>query len=176
MKTRPNSELLFSPWINSVCVCSVWVPCVALPSGGGSSAGSSPLCGSPVGGVLSPLVFLFPVASVTRLASRSCSRSRSNRDGSIDLGLTHVVLLYFWFCYLSCNTTHTTTVERRSEKQCRRRGASSGQKTRRGIEKEKNGRRRYREVLLPEMFFSFFQEEYDEDQAEFRASLFIVDE
>ena len=34
----------------SVCVCSVWVPCVALPSGGGSSAGSSPLCGSPVGG------------------------------------------------------------------------------------------------------------------------------
>jgi len=35
-----------------VCVCSVWVPCVALPSGGGSSAGSSPLCGSPVGGVL----------------------------------------------------------------------------------------------------------------------------
>jgi len=35
-----------------VCVCSVWVPCVALPSGGRSSAGSSPLCGSPVGGVL----------------------------------------------------------------------------------------------------------------------------
>ena len=35
-----------------VSVCSVWVPCVALPSGGGSSAGSSPLCGSPVGGVL----------------------------------------------------------------------------------------------------------------------------
>jgi len=34
-----------------VCVCSVWVPCVALPAGG-SSAGSSPLCGSPVGGVL----------------------------------------------------------------------------------------------------------------------------
>jgi len=33
-------------------VCSAWVPCVALPSGGGSSAGSSPLCGSPVGGVL----------------------------------------------------------------------------------------------------------------------------
>ena len=34
-----------------VCVCSVWVPWVALPSGGGSSVGSSPLCGSPVGGV-----------------------------------------------------------------------------------------------------------------------------
>jgi len=32
-----------------VCVCSVWVPCVALPSGGGgSSMGPSPLCGSPV--------------------------------------------------------------------------------------------------------------------------------
>jgi len=29
-------------------VCSVWVPCVALPSGGGSSVGPSPLCGSPV--------------------------------------------------------------------------------------------------------------------------------
>jgi len=37
-----------------------------------------------------------------------------------------------------------------SEKQCRRRDASSSQKTRRGIEGEKNGRRRYREVLLPE--------------------------
>ena len=31
-----------------VCVCSVWVPCVALPPGGGSSVGPSPLCGSPV--------------------------------------------------------------------------------------------------------------------------------
>jgi len=31
-----------------VCVCSVWVPCVALPSGGGSSVGPSPLCGSSV--------------------------------------------------------------------------------------------------------------------------------
>jgi len=31
-----------------VCVCPVWVPCVALPSGGGSSVGPSPLCWSPV--------------------------------------------------------------------------------------------------------------------------------
>ena len=31
-----------------VCVSSVWVPYVALPSGGGSSAGSSLLCMSPV--------------------------------------------------------------------------------------------------------------------------------
>jgi len=31
-----------------VCVCSVWVPCVTLPSGGGASVGPSPLCGSPV--------------------------------------------------------------------------------------------------------------------------------
>jgi len=31
-----------------VCVCSVWVPCVALPSGGENSVGPSPLCGSPV--------------------------------------------------------------------------------------------------------------------------------
>jgi len=37
---------------------------------------------------------------------------------------------------LSCHTTHTTTAERRAEKQCRRRGASSGQKTKRGIEGE----------------------------------------
>jgi len=36
---------MFAP---CVCVCSVWVPCVALPSGGGSSVGPSPLCGSPV--------------------------------------------------------------------------------------------------------------------------------
>jgi len=60
----------------SVCACSMWVPCVALPSGGGSSAMSSPLSGSAAGGVLSSRV---PVsrASVPRLASRSCSRSRS---------------------------------------------------------------------------------------------------
>jgi len=72
----------------SVCVCSVWVPCVALSSGGGSSAGSSPLClwvGS------SPVVFLFPVASVPRLASRSCSRSRSLRvNPNPLLGSTHL--------------------------------------------------------------------------------------
>jgi len=58
-----------------VCVCSVWAPCVALPSGGGSSAGSSPLCGSPVGGVPPPVVSPLPVASVPRLASRSRPRS-----------------------------------------------------------------------------------------------------
>jgi len=34
--------------VNGVCVCPVWVPCVALPSGGGSSVGPSPLCGSHV--------------------------------------------------------------------------------------------------------------------------------
>jgi len=31
-----------------VCVCPVWVPCVALSPGGGSTVGPSPLCGSPV--------------------------------------------------------------------------------------------------------------------------------
>jgi len=40
-------------------VCPVWVPCVAFPSGGGSSVGPSPLCGSPVWvpcvGLLGPL-------------------------------------------------------------------------------------------------------------------------
>jgi len=59
---------------------------------------------------------------------------------------------HFYFFYLSYHTTHTTRAERRAEKQCRRRGASSGQKTRRGIEGEKPGRRRYREVILREMF------------------------
>jgi len=59
---------------------------------------------------------------------------------------------FFWFLFvnLSYHTTHTTTGERRVEKHCRRRSPSSGQKTRRGIEGEKPGRRRYREVLLPE--------------------------
>jgi len=36
--------------------------------------------------------------------------------------------------YLSYHTTHTTKAERRAEKQRQRRGASSGQKTKRGIE------------------------------------------
>ena len=36
----------------NLSVCSVRDPCVALPSGGGSSAGSSPLCGTPVCGFL----------------------------------------------------------------------------------------------------------------------------
>ena len=65
--------------VNIVCVCSVWVPCVALPSGGGSSVGSSPLCGSPVGGVplLSCPRTLCGIYS--RDVSRSCTRSRSNK-------------------------------------------------------------------------------------------------
>jgi len=72
-----GAEALFdAQQVQSVCVCSVWVPCVAVPSGGRSSTRSSPQCGSPVGG--GPLLcrVLFPVASVSRLASRSCSRSR----------------------------------------------------------------------------------------------------
>ena len=44
-----NPKLLLIVIMLIVCVCSVWVPCVALPSGGGSSVGPSPLCGSPVG-------------------------------------------------------------------------------------------------------------------------------
>jgi len=36
--------------------------------------------------------------------------------------------------YLSYHTTHTTKAERRAETQRQRRGASSGQKTKRGIE------------------------------------------
>jgi len=89
--------------VRRVCVCSVWVPCVALPSGGGSSVGPSSLCGSPVWipyvdplcgspvwvpsvwvpcvgplcGSLVPGVTLRGIYS--RDASRSCSRSRIRR-------------------------------------------------------------------------------------------------
>jgi len=57
----------------------------------------------------------------------------------------------FSFCvHISYHTTHTTKAERRAEKQRKHRGASGGQKTRRGIEGETTGRRRCREVLLPE--------------------------
>jgi len=42
----------------------------------------------------------------------------------------------FFLVYLSYHTTHTTPAEREAEKQCRHRGASSGQKTERGIEGE----------------------------------------
>ena len=45
---------------------------------------------------------------------------------------THL-MIFFSFGYLSYHTTHTTRAERRAEKQCQRRGASSGQKTKRGI-------------------------------------------
>jgi len=44
--------------------------------------------------------------------------------------------MLFWGVHLSYHTTHTTTAERRAEEQCRRRGASSGHKTKRGIEGE----------------------------------------
>ena len=43
--------------------------------------------------------------------------------------------------------THPPKSRAQSEKHCRRRGASSGQKTRGCIEGEKPGRRRYEEVL-----------------------------
>jgi len=56
--------------VSNACVCSAWVPCVALPSGGGSSVGPSPLCGSPVGGVPRPVVSAFHVAS-TRVMSNA---------------------------------------------------------------------------------------------------------
>ena len=38
------------------------------------------------------------------------------------------------YIYILYHTTHTTTAERKAEKQCQRGGASSGQKTKRGIE------------------------------------------
>jgi len=78
----------------------VWVPCVALPSGGGSSVGPSPLCGSPVwvpcagplcgspvwvhsmwvpcvGPLCGSLVALRPCGIYSRDVSRSFTRSRS---------------------------------------------------------------------------------------------------
>jgi len=83
-----------------VCVCSVCVPCVALPSGGRSSVGPSPLCGSPVwvpcvgplcgspvwvpsvwvpcvGPLCGSLVALRPCGIYSRDVSRSFTRSRS---------------------------------------------------------------------------------------------------
>jgi len=87
--------------LDCVCVCSVWVPCVALPSGGGSSVGPSPLCGSPVwvpcagplcgspvwvpsvwvpcvGPLCGPLVVLRPCGIYSRDVSRSFTRYRSD--------------------------------------------------------------------------------------------------
>ena len=73
----------------------------------------------------------------------------------------HVYFFLFFLIYLSCHTTQTPQTEKaQSEKHCRRRSASSGHKTRRGIEGEKPGRRRYREVLLPER--SLIQEKSSE--------------
>jgi len=46
------------------------------------------------------------------------------------------VLVRVFFVKPSYHTTHTTKAERRAEKQRQRRGASSGQKTRRGLEGE----------------------------------------
>jgi len=58
-------------------VCSVWVPCVALPSDGGSSVGPSPLCGSLVSvPCVGPLCgFLVPSRRVTCVYSHDVSRS-----------------------------------------------------------------------------------------------------
>jgi len=58
------------------------------------------------------------------------------------------VYFFLFFFYLSCHTTLTPQSARaQSEKYCRRRSASSGQKTRGCIKGEKPGRRRYQEVL-----------------------------
>jgi len=64
---------------------------------------------------------------------------------------------FFFFLSLISHNSNTLTLtsqtaRAQSEKHCRRRSASSDQKTRRGIEGEKPGRRRYREGedLLPE--------------------------
>ena len=46
---------------------------------------------------------------------------------------SHGEFCFVFLVHLSYHTTHTTKTERRAEKQCRRRGASSGQKTKRGI-------------------------------------------
>ena len=83
---------------------------------------------------------------------------RVRREQVLSPRTIKLVIRPFFFFYLSYHTTLTPqTARAQSEKHCRRRSASSGQKTRRGIEVEKPGRRRYREVLLPEMsLISFF--------------------
>jgi len=54
---------------------------------------------------------------------------------------------------ISYHTTHTTTAERSAEKQCRRRGASSGQKTKRGMEGEDPAAAGIERFLLSPLIF-----------------------
>jgi len=88
-----------------VCVCPVWVPCVALISGGGSSVGPSPLCGSPVWvpcvgplcvGPLcgSPVWVPRPVALRHVASTRVMSPARSHAPAYIAPPPPPVVLLY----------------------------------------------------------------------------------
>jgi len=58
-------------------------------------------------------------------------RSYGNRPHVYFFLFTHA-----FFFISPYHSTHTTPAERRAEKQCRRRGASSGQKTKRDIEGE----------------------------------------
>jgi len=96
-----------------VCVCYVWVPCVALPSGGGSSAGSSPLCGSAVDGALPCRV---PVSR--GICSSSC----------LPLALTLSLYSYSFECLPFFWTDHDAT--RAADVPRRERGPSQEEKDR----------------------------------------------
>jgi len=82
---------------------------------------------------------MFPLQTARQLlldiTSLGLPISTENVD-TITPQFPNVFFCFFVFVSLSYHTTHITTAGRRAEKRCRRRGASSGQKTKRGIEGE----------------------------------------
>ena len=63
--------------------------------------------------------------------------AHSTRKSQMCLPVNHASLILFYFCVSLMSYTHTQKSRAQSEKHCRRRGASSGQKTRGSIEGEK---------------------------------------
>ena len=68
---------------------------------------------------------------LVKLGPAHSSRARRRRGPAPFRG--RPVSFFFFISYI---IQHTTKAERKAEKSCRRRGASSGQKTKRGIEGE----------------------------------------
>jgi len=84
------------------------------------------------------------VGAKLRLVETSAVSTRADIDRFI--AKWRITVFFFFFLSLM-SYTHTQKSRAQSEKHCRRRGASSGQKTRGCIEGEEPGRRRYWEVL-----------------------------
>jgi len=94
------------------------------------------------------VTYVWRDSGIEERIARSCVANPISK--SLDLSI-FLYTAFFFFFFFSFPTTQTPQTESaQSEKHCRRRSASSGQKTRRSIEGEKPGCRRYREVLLPE--------------------------